>query len=230
MPKPKLYDVSLPLHPGMAQWPGEQILDEAPLSRTPRDIANVTRLALTTHSGTHVDPPRHFVHNGATVDELPLERWVGPCYVADCRAATPEIEPRDLEAAGVPPGTERLIIRTTNSDLWTTRPDSFADRYVGLSHAGAAWLVARGVRLVGIDYLSIGPFHTTNAETHVELLGNDIIIIEGLDLRAIESGVYELLCLPLKIRGGDGAPARVALRGPLESRSPARGKGTGARD
>src|SRR5689334_9405299 len=123
MAEPKFHDISLPLRAGMVEWPGEKQIGDSPLSRTPADIANVTKLWLTTHSGTHVDPPRHFMHDGATVDRVPLERWVGACYVADVRDASPEVEPGDLEAAGIPAGTERLILKTRNSELWDTQPD-----------------------------------------------------------------------------------------------------------
>ena len=212
---PKLYDVSIPIRPGMPQWPGDPPVAEQPLERTPEDVANVTQLVLTTHTGTHVDPPRHFVHGGATIDDVPLDRWVGPCWVADVTAAAPEIEVHELEQAGIPAGTERLILKTSNHALWASRADSFVEDYVGLSLAAAEWVVERGIRLVGIDYLSIGAMRTTNVETHQLLLGNDVLIVEGLDLTGIEPGPYELLCFPLKIRDGDGAPARVALRGPL---------------
>jgi arylformamidase len=170
---------------------------------------------MTTHTGTHVDPPRHFVHGGRTVDEVPLDRWIGSCWLADLTSVGPEIEVADLEMARIPARTERLILKTSNSDLWRTHPETFVEDYVGLSLGGAAWVVERGIRLIGIDYLSIGAMRTTNVETHQLLLGNDIVVVEGLDLSGIEAGPYELLCLPLKILGGDGAPARVALRGPL---------------
>jgi arylformamidase len=211
----RLWDVSVAIEPGMVQWAGEEICASEPMSRTPDDVANVTRLVLTTHTGTHVDPPRHFVHGGETVDIVPLDRWIGPCWVADCSAAGPEIDVADLEHAAIPTGTERLLLRTTNSALWRSHPGTFYDRYVGLSLAGAEWVVARGIRLVGIDYLSIGQVHTTNVETHLTLLGNDVVIVEGLNLTEIVPGAYELLCLPLKVRDGDGAPARVVLRGPM---------------
>jgi arylformamidase len=210
-----LYDVSIAVHPEMVQWPGERQVAEQALSRTPTDHANVTKLQLTTHTGTHVDPPRHFIHGRATIDQVPLERWVGPCYVADLSSAAPEIEPADLEAANVPTGTTRLILKTRNSERWSHQPDVFDDRFVGVSLAAARWIVARGIQLVGIDALSVGPYHTTGVETHLELLGNDVLCVEGLDLREIAAGNYELLCFPLLIRAGDGAPARVALRGPL---------------
>lgn len=211
----KLYDISIPIQPGMPQWPGDDPVAVRPLLRTPEDVANVTQLLLTTHTGTHVDPPRHFVHGGATIDELPLEHWVGPCWVADVTGSGSEVEVAELEAAGIPDGIERLILKTTNSELWRSSPAAFAENYVGISLDAAGWVVERGVRLIGIDYLSIGGMQTTNVETHQLLLGNDVIIVEGLDLDAIEPGLYELLCFPLKVRAGDGAPARVALRGPL---------------
>jgi arylformamidase len=213
--EPKLYDVSIPIEPGMPQWPGDDPVAERPLSRTPHEVANVTQLVLTTHTGTHVDPPRHFVHDGATIDEVPLERWVGPCWVADLTGSGPEVEVAELEGAGIPDGVERLILKTTNSALWRSSSTAFVEDYVGISLEAAGWVVKRGIRLIGIDYLSIGGMHTTNVETHQLLLGNDVIVVEGLDLDVIEQGLYELLCFPLKIRDGDGAPARVALRGPL---------------
>lgn len=212
---PRLYDVSLPIHPQMIQWNGEDICAFMPMSRTPDNLANVTSMVITTHTGTHVDPPRHFVHGAATMDDVPLDRWVGPCYVADLSDVVGEIEPQHLEAADIPAGTERLVLKTTNSALWRSHPTTFVDTYVGVSYEAAKWILARGIRLVGIDYLSVGPFHTTNTETHLTFLGNDIIIVEALDLTEIGAGEYELLCFPLKVQGGDGAPARVALRGPL---------------
>jgi arylformamidase len=212
----KLHDVSITLYPGMCQWAGEAIYAETPMSRTPTDDANVTQLLLTTHTGTHVDPPRHFVHGATPIDLVPLDRWVGPCWVADLRGAGPEIEVADLERAGIPEGTERLVLKTDNSEHWRSTPDEFVDTFVGISVAAAEWIVAFGIRLVAIDYLSVGPFHTTGTETHLALLGNDVVAVEGLDLNDIEAGPYELLCFPLKIRSGDGAPARVALRGPLQ--------------
>jgi arylformamidase len=213
--EPKLYDVSIAIRPGMPQWPGDEPVAERPLVRTPDDVANVTQLILTTHTGTHVDPPRHFVHGGTTIDDVPLDRWVGPCWVTDLTTSAPEIEVAELEAAGIPAGIERLILKTTNSALWRSSPAAFVERYVALSLDAAGWIVERGIRLVGIDYLSIGGMATTNTETHQLLLGSDVLIVEGLDLQEIEAGPYELLCFPLKVHDGDGAPARVALRGPL---------------
>ena len=215
--EPRLFDVTIAIHPEMVQWRDDRIVQLDPLTRTPGDRSNVTRLTITTHTGTHVDPYRHFVHDGDTLDAFSLDRWVGPCWVADCSDADPEVERTDLERAAIPAGTQRLIIKTSNSDLWSAHPNTFVDRYIGLSVAAAQWVVERGIHLVGIDYLSIGPFHTSIVETHLALLGNQVVIVEGLNLTEIEAGAYELLCFPLKIHGGDGAPARVALRGPIAS-------------
>lgn len=217
MTNPRLIDVTIAIHPEMVQWRDDRIVRLDPLTRTPADRSNVTRLTITTHTGTHVDPYRHFMHDGDTLDAFPLDRWVGPCWVADCADAGPEIERVDLERATIPDGTERLIVKTSNSELWAQHPTTFVDHYVGLSVAAAEWVVERGIRLVGIDYLSIGPFHTTIVETHRALLGNQVVIVEGLNLTDVEAGAYELLCFPLKILGGDGAPARVALRGPIST-------------
>jgi arylformamidase len=216
----RLIDVTISIHPEMVQWRDEAIVQLDPLTRTPMDRSNVTRLTITTHTGTHVDAYRHFMHGGATIDELPLDRWIGPCWVADCSSATPEITLADLEGSDISPGVERLIIKTTNSTLWSRHPNAFIDTYVGLSLPAAEWVVERGIQLVGIDYLSIGPFHTTIVETHRALLGNGVVIVEGLDLSEVAAGAYELLCFPLKIVDGDGAPARVALRGPIDTFTP----------
>lgn len=213
--RPRLIDVSIAIYPGMCQWVGEEIVATDVLSQTPDDVANVTRLVLTSHTGTHVDPPRHFVHGGSTVDQIPLDRWIGPCWVSDLTQAEDEVTAADLEAAGIPDGISRLILKTSNSSLWENTPDTFNDRFVGLSLDGAQWVVEHGIQLVGIDYLSVGPFHTTGTETHLTLLENDVIVVEGLDLRDVQQDAYELLCMPLKLRNGDGAPARVALRGPI---------------
>jgi arylformamidase len=213
-PKPRLIDVSVTLRNGLPEWAGRRVLDISTLSATPNDRSNVSTMVITTHTGTHVDAPRHFIHGGPTLDEIPLNRWVGPCFVADLSAAQPRIEPRDLVAAGIPDGTERLVLKTRNSTLWSAYPDVFFEDFVALSPAAAAWIVERGIQLVAIDYLSVGPFGDDIVAVHRTLLGAGVLAVEGLDLSAVEAGHYELLCFPLKL-AVDGAPARVALRGPL---------------
>lgn len=212
----QLWDISIPFRPGMPQWAGEQVAAVEAMSQTPVDHANVSRLTLTTHTGTHVDPPRHFVHGGATIDQVPLERWIGPCEVVEITPSGLEIEAEDLQSVRLSDTCERLLLRTPNSALWRSHPDQFVEEFHALSVAAARWVVRRGIRLIGIDYLSIAPF-ADGTPAHVELLRNGVLILEGIDLSAITPGRYELLCMPLLIANGDGAPARAALRGPFPS-------------
>jgi arylformamidase len=145
------------------------------------------------HSGTHVDAPLHFAEGAASVETLPLDVLVGPCVVVE-----------GLEVAAVPAGAERVLFKTPNSELWER--DEFSEEFVKLDGEAARALVARGVRLVGIDYLSIG-----DEEAHHVLLGAGVVAVEGLDLRSVEPGEYGLVCAPLKLVGAEGAPARVLL-------------------
>jgi arylformamidase len=168
------------------------------------DPANVSRLELGAHTGTHVDAPRHFIADGAGADELPLEPFVGPCVVADATAAAGAIDAALIASLDLPSGSERVLLKTPNSRLWER--DSFTRDFARLNGSGANALIERGVRLVGIDYLSVG-----DAAAHVALLGQGVCVVEGLDLRAVEPGRYYMACLPLKISGCDGAPARALL-------------------
>lgn len=206
----RVLDVSLPVHPGMMLWPGDPPVEVEPLSRIARgDVANVSTLRLGTHTGTHVDPPCHFIEGAASVDEIPPDVLVGPAVVVDLRAVAREITPGDL--AAIPPGTERVLFRTRNSELWARGAREFPDDYVALGIDAARALVARGVRLVGTDFLSIEHRGAPGHPVHVALLEAGVVIVEGLDLWAAEPGAWTLACLPLKIAGGDGAPTRALL-------------------
>ncbi len=164
------------------------------------------------HSGTHVDAPFHFINeNALTVDQLSLKVLSGRAYVLnlpDCDLITAQV----LENAEIPPRTRRLLFKTRNSAYWSSHGNAFRDDYVALSKDGAQWLVDRGVKLVGIDYLSIAPFTDTRL-THEILLKAGVVVIEGLDLSKVSQGRYTLHCLPLKLAGADGAPARAILIG-----------------
>ncbi len=213
MPRPRdLIDVSVVIWPGALQWPGEEVLEVRALSALPADPAAVTIITMTTHTGTHVDAPSHYYRDGKTLDQIPLDRWVGPCFVVNLSTLEADITAQDLDAAGIPDGVTRLVLRTRNSELWRTHPQTFVQDYVALAPSGARWLVERDVRLVAIDYLSVGAFGPEGVETHQILLGNDVLVVEALNLTDVPAGPYELLCFPLNIRGADGAPARVALR------------------
>lgn len=208
----EILDVSVPMREHMPQWDGEDILRTDPIERTPEDLVNVTRLTLTTHTGTHVDAPRHFVHEGKALDEIALDRWVGPALVVDCTSLHRDITGEDLDGLDIPAGTTRLIFKTRNSELWEAQPQTFVFNYIALAPSGAQWVVNRQIRLVGIDYLSIGSVDDDGVECHLMLLRNEVLIVEGLNLSQVQAGPYELLCFPLSIAGSDGAPARVALR------------------
>jgi arylformamidase len=167
-------------------------------------------LACSVHTGTHVDAPAHFIDNGATVEQLPMEVLIGKAIVIDIpdeHIITPEI----IEAQKLPVETERLLFKTKNSALWANPAHEFNPEFVALSAESARWIVSRGIKLVGIDYLSIQLFKDAAPLTHRILLEAGVIILEGLDLRAINPGTYQLICLPLKLAGSEGAPARAIL-------------------
>lgn len=178
----------------MITYPGDpEVRLERVSSIADGDVANLSRLDLGVHSGTHVDAPLHFLDGGAAVETLPLDVLVGPCVVVD-----------GLDPAAVPAGAERVLFKTPNSHLWER--DEFSEDFVKLDGDAARALVERGVRLVGIDYLSIG-----DEEAHRILLRAGVVAVEGLDLREAEPGEYRLVCAPLKLKGAEGAPARVLL-------------------
>jgi arylformamidase len=193
----------------MVVWADETPVELTPLSTLPRDEAAVSRLCLGTHTGTHVDPPKHFIEGGAAVHDLPLDAMIGPCVVRRFDERF-QITAQHLEAASIPQGTTRLLLSTPGAALWDS--PRFHTSYTGLSLDGAEWCVRRGIRLVGIDYLSIERVDSpTPWQTHITLLSASIVILEGLDLRNVSEGDYTLVCLPLKLQDGDGAPARAVL-------------------
>jgi arylformamidase len=206
---PKLLDVSVPLKQGLPTYPQSPEFELQPIKRIADGAsANVSRLVLGTHTGTHVDAPKHFIDDGAGIDRLPLDLLIGRARVVDINKRGP-ISVADLEAAGLREDL-RVLFRTPNSALWNS--DVFHEDYTHLTEGGARYLVEQGVKVVGIDYLSIEQFNKPGAPAHRTLLANDVIIIEGLNLADAEPGMYEMYCLPLLVTGGDGAPARVVLK------------------
>lgn len=201
-------DVTVPIHAGMVVYAGDPPVEVAPAADIERgDPANVSRLALGSHTGTHVDAPRHFLPGGRGVDGLALDVLLGPARVVECPAGP--VDARAVASAGL--GAEqRVLFKTANSGLW--RRDGFVRDYQALTLDAARTLVAAGVLLVGIDYLSVEAFGAPGHPVHRCLLEAEVVVLEGLDLAAIAPGRYELACLPLRIRDGDGAPARVLLR------------------
>jgi arylformamidase len=206
---PKLLDVSVPLRQGLPTYPNNPPFELHPIKRiADGGSSNVSRLVMGTHTGTHVDAPRHFIDDGAGVEALPLNLLIGRARVVEITKRG-GITADDLAAAGLREDL-RVLFRTPNSALWNS--DVFHDDYTHLTDAGARYLVEQGVRVVGIDYLSIEQFKKPGAPAHRTLLSNDVIIIEGLNLAEAEPGMYEMYCLPLAVTGGDGAPARVILK------------------
>ena len=205
-----IYDISLSISESLVVWPGDpaiRITHPAHLERG--NGLTLSRLDLGAHTGTHVDAPAHFVRGGDGVDRLDLGVLVGPALVVHAREAE-ALSAEVLEALDIPPGTERVLFHTRNSELWSRGEEEFYKGFVAIPQDGAHWLVERGVRLVGVDYLSIGPF-ADPAPTHHILLRAGVIAVEGLNLSGVAPGVYQLVCLPLKIAGADGAPARAIL-------------------
>ena len=205
------FDITLPFSARLPAWPGEpKPVIEKLLSLSDGGVANVSRVDACVHFGTHMDAPLHFINGGNDIAAMPVDVQIGPALVLhlpDADAITADL----LDAQDIPAGTERILFKTRNSDLWNDPDHEFFKDFVAVAPDGAEWLVQNKIRLVGIDYLSIETFHTKEFPAHKILLGAGMAIAEGLDLRAVEPGGYEMACLPMKIAGSDGAPARVVL-------------------
>jgi arylformamidase len=200
----EIFDISVPIRPGMVTYEGDPPVHLAlALSIAGGASANVSRLDFGVHTGTHVDAPVHFLEGAAGADSLPLGVLIGPAHVVDATGVAEELDENALRGLDLP-DAERLIFKTTNSELWAL--DRFSPEMVKLTGDGARYLIGRGVRLVGIDYLSVG-----DERAHVELLRAGVVPLEGVDLRGIGPGEYELVCLPLRLVASDGAPARAVL-------------------
>ncbi|HYG09174.1 MAG TPA: cyclase family protein [Pyrinomonadaceae bacterium] len=210
-----IYDISVAISPETTPTypgdPGIEIVSWAALSRG--DAANVTLLRLGAHTATHLDAPAHFIEHAPQLSALPLEVLIGEARVVELADDVQAIDASHV-AAHVPEGTTRVLFKTRNSNFWHDDGKAFREDFTHLTRDGAHALNERGVRLVGIDYLSIEKFKSETFETHTTLLSAGVVIVEGLDLHEVAAGVYELICLPLKIAAGsgDGAPARAVLR------------------
>lgn len=212
----RIYDVSVPISTVTPTYPGDpgiKIEQWAAISRG--DPANVSLLHFGAHTATHVDAPAHFIEGAGKVDAMPLEILVGEACVLEIPDEARVIDVRHVSVPEMQ-GVERVLFKTRNSAFWTNPAGHFRTDYTYIGTDTAHALVEMGVRLVGIDYLSIEQFESEGFEAHQVLLGNKVVIIEGLDLRKVTAGTYELICLPLKIASGsgDGAPARTILRTP----------------
>ncbi|KAA3648015.1 MAG: cyclase family protein [Chloroflexi bacterium] len=209
------YDITLTISPDMVVWPEDPPLSLERVSKIEDgDVANVSRMELSVHTGTHVDAPFHFLRKGSTVESLELKTLIGRAYVLEIGEDVEQIEVEHVKNSTIPPRTKRVLFKTRNSALWSKakRHKTFDKKYVAVSSEAAEYLVNRGVKLVGVDYLSVAPFDDVTP-THEILLKAGVIIVEGLDLSAVSQGRYNFYCLPLKIAGSDGAPARAILVG-----------------
>lgn len=205
----KLIDITVPLDSNVPVYPGNTPFSLEAIKRIANgDSSNLSTLHLSAHTGTHVDAPSHLFDGAGGADTLPLELLMGRTRVIDV-SSRKSIGPDDLASVDLREDV-RLLIKTANSRLW--RSTGFHPDYVGMTEAGARHLVERGVKVLGVDYLSVEEFKKPGAPAHRVLLGGGTIVIEGLNLIEVEPGIYDMFCLPLRVVGSDGAPARVVLR------------------
>ena len=206
-----IFDISLTISPELPVWPGDPVIELEQVESMDRGAhANVSRLSAGVHTGTHVDAPHHFLNDGRTVDQLPLDVLTGPCYVVQLPDGVEAITAEALGGISFPEGVKRVLFGTRNSRIWSRGETEFQEDFVAITEDGAEWLVERGIRLVGVDYLSVAPYGDS-VPTHRVLLQAGVVVVEGLDFSAVPRGFYDLYCLPLKLLGADGAPARAIL-------------------
>lgn len=206
----EIIDVSVSLENGMPIWPGSAgIHITRQKSIDDGDPVNNSILKCDVHVGTHIDAPLHFVPDGGGIDQLNLNDLMGPAFVVNL----PDVDiisKKILEDLTIPDEVQRILFRTRNSELWEKSPHQFVKTYVGLAPDAAEWIIDNGIRLVGIDYLSI-QCYDSDIDTHKILLNSGVVIVEGLNLAEVQPGLYEFICLPIKLTGSEGAPARAVL-------------------
>ncbi len=207
-----IYDITVPISVGVPIYEGDPAVQiETPMLIANGDAANVSKLCFGVHTGTHVDAPNHFIDGTRRVDELDLAKLIGKCRVIEIAETVTAIGPEHLGETG---NAERILFKTRNSAFWNEPENGFRTDFTSISPEAARVLASNNLKLVGIDYLSVERFGSKDFATHTTLLEKEIVILEGVDLRKVPPGEYELICLPLKYSGGagDGAPARTILR------------------
>ena len=208
----RTFDISLPISNKLARWPGSpetKIMRRLDFDKGDK-VLNST-VFLDVHTGTHVDAPAHIIQGAEYTHQIDLNNCIGRASLIDLSNIEEEIKPHHLESSGLKSSSERLLIKTKNSILWAQENQEFSKNYIALSPEAARWIIENNFILVGIDYLSIQSFDDSS-DTHLTLLGADVIILEGLNLIDVPEGEYELICLPIKLIGTEGAPARAVLR------------------
>lgn len=207
-----IWDISVGIEEGLVVWPGEaSVILEQTMTLQGGGKANVSRLACGVHTATHVDAPLHVLEGGGAVEAISFNALLGPAYVVELPGLG-SITTDDLDEVQVPTETQRLLIKTPNSERWNDPTHQFHHGFKALTCDAARWVVRRGIQLLGVDYLSVQLFADESQTTHEILLTANVVLLEGLDLRGVEVGEYELICLPLKLMGCEGAPARAILR------------------
>ncbi|MDB9883041.1 cyclase family protein [Bacteroidia bacterium] len=204
----KRIDISVAVTSDLVKWPDSFGFDTAPMLEIAGDIeANVTKIEMDVHFGTHVDAPLHFLANGEDMSTMPLDKLVGRCYVLDCGSAT--VISEDI-AKRVPNSAAKVLFKTTNSALWYDLTHAFKEDFVGINAKGATELANMNLDLVGVDYLSIQGFRE-HCDTHRNLLKEKVVLLEGIDLREVKEGWYDIYCLPIKLQNIEAAPCRAIL-------------------
>ena len=206
-----IIDITVPITEDMPVWPGSRRFQVTPVKQMEKgDSSNDSRVNFNLHTGTHIDAPRHFIQSGRTIEQISMDIFIGPCYVAELKSVD-KVTPENLSAMDIPSDIERLLIKTKNSELWKNQSHEFNKDFVAFTKEGAQWIVDKGIKLIGIDYLSVQRYYD-GPEAHQILLGADIVALEGLNLSNVEVGFYDLICLPMKLVNTEAAPVRVVLK------------------
>lgn len=210
----QIYDITLPIRSDMPVWPGDPKPTLRQLSSIKKgEESNVTQIRMSVHTGTHIDAPKHFIDTGKPVDQIPLEKLIGPVLVLAIDNTVDKISADIIQShpqADQLKHVDKILFKTRNSEFWHCDPPVFHQDYVAIDASGAEYLVENKIELVGVDYLSIAPYEETS-EPHQILLSKEVVLLEGIDLSQVPEGLYEIFCLPLNIFGSEGAPARVIL-------------------
>ncbi len=206
-----IIDISIELSPQMVRWEGDPpMIVRQILQIAKGDPYNLSEMKLSVHQGTHLDAPHHFLEDGDFIENFPLDLLIGEAQVVQIPEDTESITAKELKAANIRPGIQRVLFKTRNSRYWKSDPYVFHTDFVSLSLDGADYLIEKGIKLVGIDYLSISPADDFRS-VHARLMEKKIAILETLDLSNVEAGIYTLVCLPLKLKSVEGAPVRAVL-------------------